>query len=147
VFTYASFERDSSAKFIAVAIGFEAIPSVIGPMGRSVRDLELACRVTFGKGGRDRSVAPIPYRDIQLPAKMKFGYYTSDNFAKASPACKRAVLETVNALEKLGHECVEFEIPSRASLVLFVTCFLVAFKMRPSSSYSSSRNLREVVFG
>lgn len=37
---------------------------------------------------------------------------------KASPACKRAVLETVEALKKQGHECVEIESPiSEFSLV------------------------------
>jgi len=35
-----------------------------------------------------------------------------DGFVKASPACKRAVLETVEALRRQGHECVEIEIPS-----------------------------------
>ena len=35
----------------------------------------------------------------------------TDNYIKASPACARAVLETVEALRKAGHECVEFEFP------------------------------------
>ena len=39
--------------------------------------------------------------------------YLSDGFIKASPANRRAVLETVAALEQQGHECVEFEIPQR----------------------------------
>jgi amidase len=36
-----------------------------------------------------------------------------DHYVKASPACKRAVLETVEALRKQGHECVEFDLPDR----------------------------------
>lgn len=35
----------------------------------------------------------------------------TDNFVKASPACARAVLETVDALRKAGHNCVEFDFP------------------------------------
>lgn len=31
---------------------------------------------------------------------------------KASPANKRAVLETVESLKREGHECVEFQVPS-----------------------------------
>jgi hypothetical protein len=76
-------------------------------------------------------VTPVPYRDVQLPTKLRFGYYTSgasivpstilahnnithsDEFVKASPANRRAVLETVAALEKSGHECVEFQVPQR----------------------------------
>ena len=37
------------------------------------------------------------------------GYVPTDGIVRASPACRRAVLETVEALRKAGHECVEFE--------------------------------------
>lgn len=92
--------------------GFEGINGVVGPMARSVDDLEVACRVTFGHQGTYCDTAPLPYREINLPPKLKFGYYTSDGYVKASPACKRAVLETVEALRKEGHECVEVALPS-----------------------------------
>lgn len=41
-----------------------------------------------------------------------FNLISTDYAIKASPACKRAVLETIDALRKQGHECVEIEIPS-----------------------------------
>lgn len=44
---------------------------------RSVDDLEVACRVTFGHQGTYCDTAPLPYREINLPPKLKFGYYTS----------------------------------------------------------------------
>ncbi|KAL1747940.1 amidase signature domain-containing protein [Schizophyllum fasciatum] len=87
--------------------GMEALRTAMGPMGRSIEDLERFCRVAFGQTGRSLDVAPLPYRDVQLPKKLKFGYYTSDNIIKASPACARTVLETVDTLRKAGHECVE----------------------------------------
>ena len=37
-----------------------------------------------------------------------------DGVAKGSPACHRAVLETVEALRKAGHECVEINAPDSA---------------------------------
>ena len=44
----------------------------------SVKDLELIARVTFGNNqGASYSVVPIPFRDVQLPQKLRFGYYTS----------------------------------------------------------------------
>ncbi|KAF9453524.1 amidase signature enzyme [Macrolepiota fuliginosa MF-IS2] len=92
--------------------GFEGIKSVAGPMGRSVQDLELAARTIFGVQGRNHDIAPIPFRNITSRPMSKFGYYTSDGFVKASPACKRAVLDAVKALQQQGHECVEIEIPS-----------------------------------
>ncbi|KAF8920609.1 amidase signature domain-containing protein [Mucidula mucida] len=94
--------------------GFEGLRSVTGPMARSVKDLELFCRALFGSRETDTvyDITPLPYRDVSLPEKLKFGYYTSDGFIKASPATKRAVLETVEELRKQGHECIEFTPPS-----------------------------------
>ena len=37
-----------------------------------------------------------------------------DGVVKGSPACHRAVLETVEALRKAGHECVEINPPDGA---------------------------------
>lgn len=36
-----------------------------------------------------------------------------DGFIKASPACRRAVLQSVEALRAAGHECVEISVPDR----------------------------------
>jgi hypothetical protein len=46
-------------------------------MGRSVADLERMARVLFGeRGGReDYFPAPVSYRDVTLPEKLRFGYY------------------------------------------------------------------------
>lgn len=58
--------------------GFEAIHEVKGPMARSVEDIELACRVLFGRTDHSYDdLPPIPYRDVSLPEKLKFGYYKS----------------------------------------------------------------------
>lgn len=89
--------------------GMEALRTTMGPMARSISDLELFCKVAFGEAGRAADVVPLAYRQVALPEKLKFGYYTSDRIIKASPACARTVLETVEALRKAGHECVEVE--------------------------------------
>ncbi|VDC00957.1 unnamed protein product [Peniophora sp. CBMAI 1063] len=91
--------------------GFEAIRAVNGPMGRSVEDLKIVAQVLFGQRNSNYFPAPVPYREISLPKKLRFGYYTSDHFIKASPVCRRAVLETVEALRAQGHECVGFKLP------------------------------------
>ncbi|RPD64393.1 amidase signature enzyme [Lentinus tigrinus ALCF2SS1-7] len=101
--------------------GFEGIRSAAGPMGRSVEDLELAARVVFGKQGTDYAPAPLPYRDVVLPEKLKFGYYLSDGYVKPSPANQRAVLETVAALRQAGHECVPLEVPQ---VVDAIECYM-----------------------
>ncbi|KAJ8588246.1 amidase signature enzyme [Rhizopogon salebrosus TDB-379] len=88
--------------------GFEAIRVAYGPMGRSVQDCELFCKTIFGPQDPSHGNIPLPYRPVELPSKLRFGYYLSDGMVETSPACQRAVLETVAALEKQGHECIEF---------------------------------------
>lgn len=95
--------------------GFKSIPTVLGPMARSVEDIELASRVVFGRSTNGSSV-PVPYREVKLKQKLKFGYYFNYGMARITPPCHRAVSETVEALRKQGHECVEFELPSRVSV-------------------------------
>ncbi|KAI0278662.1 amidase signature domain-containing protein, partial [Russula brevipes] len=103
--------------------GFEAVRPVAGPMGRSVEDLERMARVLFGvrSGSQDYFPAPVPYRDVTLPEKLRFGYYLNDGAVKGSPACHRAVLETAEALRKAGHECVEIEPPDSAQALRLFT--------------------------
>ncbi|KAG2353648.1 hypothetical protein BDR07DRAFT_1454442 [Suillus spraguei] len=80
--------------FIAVRPGFEVIRSSHGSLARSIQDCELFCKTIFGQKGL---VSP------------EYGMMES------SPACKRAVLETVSALRKQGHQCIEFTSPLNAS--------------------------------
>ncbi|EEB89173.1 hypothetical protein MPER_12757 [Moniliophthora perniciosa FA553] len=97
--------------------GDNGIQLTMGPMSRSVEDLDIFCRSIFGLSDNhaDYTLTPTPYREVVLPKKLKFGYYTLDGFTKASPANKRAVLETVEALQKQGHDCIELtHLPSVA---------------------------------
>ncbi|GAA5885605.1 hypothetical protein JCM6882_007491 [Rhodosporidiobolus microsporus] len=95
--------------------GSDVIRASLGGMGRSVGDIELVHRVLFdaapGLAGTD-GVIPVGYREVKLPKKLRFGYFVNDGFCRASPACQRAVLETVEALRKEGHDCIEFEPPN-----------------------------------
>ena len=95
--------------------GFEGVKSAMGPMGRSVADLELMARVALDGAPQlaltQTNLLPVPYRDVKLPTDrpLRFGYFLHDGFCAASPACERAVMETVEALRKAGHEVIEFE--------------------------------------
>ncbi|KAI0258705.1 amidase signature enzyme [Gloeopeniophorella convolvens] len=108
--------------------GFEAIRVVAGPMGRSVADVECLARILIGERGSGRGYfpAPVPYRDVTLPKKLRFGYFLNDNVIKGSPATHRAVLETVAALRKAGHECVEIESPDAIRATALFTDFTSA---------------------
>ncbi|KIM69363.1 hypothetical protein SCLCIDRAFT_102685 [Scleroderma citrinum Foug A] len=96
--------------------GFEGFRPSYGPMARSVEDCDLLCRAIFGELDRSHRVVPVPYRPVELPQKLKFGYYSNDMLVRTSPANVRAIQETVDALKNAGHECVEFSttLPSDA---------------------------------
>lgn len=44
---------------------------------RSVADLELVSRVLFGGSSTNNDIPPLPFREVTLPMKLRFGYYTS----------------------------------------------------------------------
>ncbi|PVF99329.1 amidase signature enzyme [Serendipita vermifera] len=93
--------------------GFDEIKVTPGPMARSVEDVERLSRIFFSYDPANdyEGLAPVPYRDVELPKKLRIGYYFEDGFVRTSPANRRAVQETVTALEKAGHELVEFDLP------------------------------------
>ena len=77
--------------------GFEAVRPVAGPMGRSVADLERMARILFGEreGAQEHSFpAPVPYRDVTLPGKLRFGYYLNG----VSGLSHRTVLATLRLI-------------------------------------------------
>ncbi|GAA5903732.1 hypothetical protein JCM8208_006561 [Rhodotorula glutinis] len=98
--------------------GFTAINSSMGAMARSVSDVETMMRVQLDAAPSltaTEDILPIPYRNVDLgleDKKLRFGFFAQDKFCRTSPACERAVRETVDALRREGHECVEFEPPS-----------------------------------
>ena len=62
---------------------------------------------------QDPDLVPLPLDASALGATtpLRVGYYVDDGFVLASPACARAVEETVAALRAAGHDCVEFAPP------------------------------------
>lgn len=90
------------------ARGQESIRGVGGPMARSVKDLVLGLRVWWSdyQFDLDPSVPPMTFNDEQYNSKkrLRIGFYTTDNFFQPSPACVRAVTETVEKLKGLEHE-------------------------------------------
>ena len=42
-----------------------------------MEDVELGARLVFGKQGTEYDPAPIPYREPDMPQKLRFGFYLS----------------------------------------------------------------------
>lgn len=63
--------------------GFEGIKTVAGPMGRSADDVTLLAKALLGKKGSNEDIPPLPFRQVELPQKLKFGYYTSGQWTRS----------------------------------------------------------------
>lgn len=109
--------RITGAGIGITCLGFNSMSTLCGPMGRSVRDVDLIARIAFGRPALaypSEYLAPVPYREFPATEKprLKLGYYTFDGCIRTSPAAAaRAVLETVSAMRGAGHEAVEFVPP------------------------------------
>ena len=95
--------------------GQEAVPGVAGPMAMRVDDLTLLLQQLLvpDAWASDPDLVPLPL-DVSAThatGPLRVGYYVDDGFVPPSPACARAVEETVAALRAAGHECVEWAPP------------------------------------
>lgn len=86
---------------LVVLPGMSGLLTCTGIMhDRSVEDLQLATRVVFGKQGTEYDPAPVPYRDIALPERLRFGYYLSGALRSSSTAvpCNSAFVPVSNTI-------------------------------------------------
>lgn len=70
------------------------------------------------------NVVPLPWREPNLPKRMRIGYWLDDGVVRASPAAQRAVREVVAALEKEGHELVQWQPPNVAEVLKIFVALL-----------------------
>jgi Asp-tRNA(Asn)/Glu-tRNA(Gln) amidotransferase A subunit family amidase len=113
-----------------VAKGFEGVRPVVGPMARNVDDLTFASKSMIDAlveniANHDyvqvENVVPLPWREPNLPKRMRIGYWLDDGVVRSCPAVRRAVQEVATALEKEGHELVLWQPPNVAeALKIFV---------------------------
>jgi Asp-tRNA(Asn)/Glu-tRNA(Gln) amidotransferase A subunit family amidase len=87
-----------------------AVQPVMGPMATCSADLQLFCEATFGHRAID--VMPLKYQKCNdVRNSIVFGYCKIYPFIQVSPACHRAVIETIDKLKNEGQAIVEYEIP------------------------------------
>ncbi|EGV64005.1 amidase signature enzyme [Yamadazyma tenuis ATCC 10573] len=93
--------------------GQGAIPSVVGPMARSLQDIEYIAKLVLNGGlwETDPKVLPIPFREIEM-SKLVIGIWKFDGKILPHPPLLRALHETSAALKAHGHEVVEIDFPS-----------------------------------
>lgn len=90
--------------------GQEAVPSVNGPLARTLTDIVLYTKTIIDSEPWliDPKCVPIPWRVIELPKKLKIGVIRHDGIVTPTPPVQRALVTTVEHLRKAGHEIVEW---------------------------------------
>ncbi|THX66650.1 amidase [Aureobasidium pullulans] len=106
--------------------GAPSILSVVGPLSSSSAGLKLAVQsiLQTEPWQRDPRVHPLPWRNEQEEAakqlaqdkKLTFAVLKHDGLCAPHPPIKRALEETVQKLESLGHKVIEWQPPSHNKL-------------------------------
>lgn len=90
--------------------GQEAVASVNGPLAPSLESVELYSKTVVGLQPwlQDPKCIPIPWRQVQVPKKLKLAVLWHDDVVMPTPPVTRALKETVEKLKKAGHEIIEW---------------------------------------
>ena len=87
-----------------------ALIGVVGPMARTVADLDLMFRVIAGPDDGDPYSAPIPMRSV-TPEELKrtrIGYFEDDGRTPVTPETRAAVRKAADGLSRAGFSVVPF---------------------------------------
>ncbi|HUJ31662.1 MAG TPA: amidase [Candidatus Acidoferrum sp.] len=84
---------------------------VVGPMARTVRDVERIFEVVAGPDPGDPCAAPVPLRrwsDLEI-RKLRIGYFVEHELALVTPETAAAVRAAADALRGQGFDVVEWQ--------------------------------------
>jgi Asp-tRNA(Asn)/Glu-tRNA(Gln) amidotransferase A subunit family amidase len=86
------------------SLGPFALLGVVGPMARTVADVELMFRVVAGFDAGDAMAAPIPLREYSAPRMKTFtiGFFEEHPDAPVTPETRAAVRKAATALQDAG---------------------------------------------
>lgn len=125
--------------------GQDGIPAVYSPMARTLNDLTYFTRafIQMKPWTYDYSVHPLPWRDDVEKAyseqkKFRVGVFRTDGVVDPSPACKRALEMTENALRSAGHEIVEIDPPAPYEALQIASQLLDADGLESAMSFFRS---------
>jgi len=91
------------------SLGPFALLGVVGPMARTVRDLELLLATTSGPDPADASSAPVaPPRAKAGIRKLRIGYFEDDGRTPVTEETRQAVRSAAEVLRRQGFEVVPF---------------------------------------
>ncbi|EDK46975.1 hypothetical protein LELG_05156 [Lodderomyces elongisporus NRRL YB-4239] len=96
--------------------GQESVVGVIGPLSRTIEDIELFMRTYINNGepwNLDPWSLPMKWRDVEQPkiSNLKIAVVRDDGVVRVSPPIRRGLDEVVNKLKAAGATIVEFTPP------------------------------------
>lgn len=109
-------KRLSGTGLISGGTGQESVVGVIGPMARSIEDINLwmDAALTHGKPWlNDGNVVNIPWRKVETPAAkdLSIAVIYDDGLVRVTPPIARALKDTVAKLVAAGAKIIEFKPP------------------------------------
>src|SRR5215475_4310572 len=102
--------RIPSTGHFPVSAGPFALLGVVGPMARTVGDLQIFFEVMAGPDDGDPSSAPVPLRKIQRDdlKQIRVGYFEDDGRTPVTPETRAAVHLAAEGLARAGLQVVPF---------------------------------------
>ena len=87
-----------------------ALLGVVGPMARTVGDLQVLFEVMAGADDGDPSSAPVPLRKVTREdlKQIRIGYFEDDGRTPVTPETRAAVRTAAEALERAGLQVIPF---------------------------------------
>ncbi|MGH6630299.1 MAG: amidase, partial [Burkholderiales bacterium] len=87
-----------------------ALLGVVGPMARTVADLQLMFQVTAGADPADPASAPVALRSVgdSEARKLRVGFFEDDGRTPVTPATRAAVRAAAETLDRQGFEVTPF---------------------------------------
>jgi amidase len=92
------------------SVGPFALLGVVGPMARTVRDLQTLFEVMAGPDDGDPCSAPVPLCDIRRAdlKNIKIGYFEDDGRTPVTPETRTVVRMAAESLKRAGFEVLPF---------------------------------------
>ena len=134
------------------SVGPFALLGVVGPMARTVKDLQILFEVIAGPDSGDPNAAPVPIRrfDASTLRQSRIGYFEDDGRTPVTAETRTAVQEAVRVLREQGFDVDPFrpdglEDARRLWHVLFIDGVSVllrqAYQGREADMYSIVREI------
>jgi amidase len=102
--------RISPIGHVPPCIGPFSTLGAIGPMARSIADVELLFRITSQPCSLDPAGSPVTYRRVMMPEakQLRIGYFEDDGLIPVTPETRYAVRAAADALKQQGFDVQEY---------------------------------------